>query len=123
MKERELPPTVFVPDIDGWAPDTREELLDILTILQDWKCPVCGDGLGGIVDVHEGIVTRGDVQSWPESWKFLVFNIYNCSAVHRACHRHGERDFYWIIKCKMFGKEMMHKWYDNLPFKIEQRRF
>ena len=123
MKERELPPTVFIPDIDGWAPDSREDLGDILDILQNWVCPVCEEKLYGIVDIHEGIVTKGDAQSWPDSWKFLINNIYNCSRIHRDCHRHGMKEFYWIIKCQMFGKEKMHTWYDNLPFKQFPRRF
>jgi len=117
LKKRELPIGVYVPEVDGWAPDTRDELREILTILQDWKCPVCQDGLGGILDVHEGIVTKGDVQGWPDSWKFLINNIYNCSYIHRHCHRHGEKEFYWHIKCQMFGEDSIKRWYYNLPFK------
>ena len=124
MKPRELPDTVYIPSRDDWSFVDRDDLMDKLAWWQDQKCVVCGERLSGIVDVHECIVTKGDVQSWPDSWKHpLIFNIYNCSSIHRACHEHGDRQVWWNYKCEQFGKEEMEKWYYNLPFRGKIRRF
>ena len=125
MKPRELPDTVYIPDTENWSPKTRDELFRILWKLQAGRCPVCLQMLdySRLMDVHECIVTKGDVQSWPDSWKFLINNVYNCIVPHRECHRHGDRERWWGYKCIMFGKEEMEKWYYNLPFRGKIRRF
>ena len=121
--ERELPGSVYIPDLDDWAPDDRMALAELLTEMQEGKCPWCGLLLEGTVDVHEAIVTKGQTTSWPESWKFLINNLYNCFVVHRQCHRHGFRQQWWDYKCEIFGREEMEKWYYSLPFKNPLRRF
>lgn len=123
MKARGLPDSVYMPPVNNWAPADRYELLTALAMLQRGVCTVCNERLTGIIDVHECIVTKGDVQSWPNGWKFLINNLYNCVVVHRACHHHGDRQRWWNYKCKQFGKEEMERWYYNLPFKGKQRRF
>ena len=101
LKPRELPDTVYIPSRDGWSFADQDDLRDKLAWWQDQKCVVCEQRLSGIVDVHECIVTKGDVQSWPDKWKeLLIFNIYNCTAIHRACHEHGDRQFWWNYKCE-----------------------
>lgn len=124
--ERELPGSVYIPDIDQWAPEDRDDLFNILAYYQDYECLVCKEALYGalnIVNVHECIVTKGDVQSWPDSWKFLINNLYNCVVVHQECHQHGNRQKWWEYKCAIFGEEEMSKWYYSLPFKTTPRRF
>jgi len=121
--ERELPGSVYIPDLDDWAPDDRDVLAALLAHMQSYRCPVCGEPLYDLTDIHEAIVTKGDVQSWPDSWKFLIFNLFNCIVVHRRCHKHGNRQHWWDYKCVIFGREEMSRWYYSLPFKTEIRKF
>lgn len=123
MEERELPGSVYIPDLDDWAPDDRDMLGAYLYDLQSGKCAFCNEPLCGICDVHECIVTKGDVQSWPDSWKFLINNLFNCVIAHRGCHQHGNREKWWEYKCAIFGEEEMSKWYYSLPFKSPPRSF
>ena len=121
--ERGLPSSVYIPDLDDWAPEDRDDLGIALFYLQDGKCPVCGEALVGLLNIHECIVTKGDVQSWPESWKILINNLFNCVYIHQHCHQHGNRQEWWDYKCELFGKQEMEKWYYRLPFKSQKRRF
>ncbi len=124
MQERELPGSVYIPDLDDWAPDDREALTEALIYLQGGVCPECGEDLIGMLNVHECIVTKGDVQSWPEPWKILINNLFNCVVVHQSnCHAHGNRQKWWEYKCAIFGEEEMSKWYYSLPLKNPPRRF
>lgn len=122
---RLLPDTVYIPRIPSWSPDVRVELYNILCVLQKNICPVCNQLLEHyqIQDVHECVVTRGDVQGWPDEWNYLIFNLYNCAVVHRDCHKHGHKEFWWKYMCELWGKEDMKKWYYNLPFRVLPRRF
>ena len=123
---RILPDTVYIPDIPDWAPDVRVELFNELIALQKGICPVCKKNLERyqLQDVYECIVTRGDAQGWPKTWHHLIFNLYNCVVVHQeGCHKHGHREFWWKYMCDLWGKEEMEKWYYNLPFRHNIRRF
>lgn len=129
-KPRDLPATVYIPE--GFPQPGAEykkvqcDLAWDLEHLQDRKCFACGEPLlhGSMIDIHEAIVTKGDVQGWPNNWKIIIINKYNCVAVHRQCHQHGMREQAWKAKCELFGKEEMEKWYYSLPWKIgPPRRF
>lgn len=122
---RKLPDTVYFPDVSSWIPDTRLELYQLLMVEQNLKCTVCGEYLAPdeLMDVHEAIVTRGDVQGWPKRWRSIIFCLGNCVVVHRHCHGHSDREKTWVYKCSIYGKEEMQRWYDNLPFKVHPRRF
>lgn len=86
--------------------------------LQRGKCTSCNEPLEvGPIDIHEALVTKGQVRGWPGPWKIIIINRYNCVLVHRACHEHGDRESVWVHKCELFGEDEIIKWYDSLPFR------
>ena len=122
---RIFPDTAYIPEgfpNPGDKVDYEESIRKLLK-LQKNLCPVCQKLICGICDRHEGIVTKGDVQGWPKPWRIVIINPYNCVYVHRDCHQHGLRDFFWKHKCEIFGEDEMRKWYYSLPFKVFPRRF
>ena len=125
--KKQFPKTVYIPE--GFPEPgevysaVKPVLAQSLAIVQKQKCPVCDLALNTIIDPHEGIVTKGDVQGWPKPWRIIIINIYNTVLVHRDCHRHGLREFFWEYKCELFGEDEIRKWYYSLPFKTFPREF
>jgi len=112
----------FAPDF-ARPGDHREAISELVSWdvyrLQHGLCTVCGELLdsGGVVDLHEALVTKGQVQGWPKSWRIIIINRYNCTLVHRSCHEHGDRVSVWKHKCDLFGEEELIRWYTSLPFR------
>lgn len=93
-----------------------------LRVYQDAKCTVCQEYLTNPVDIHEALVTKGDIQGWPARWRIIIINPYNCVLVHRHCHAHGDRESTWKLKCEQFGEDEIIKWYESLPFRVPLRK-
>lgn len=114
-------------DICNW----RNDLTYHLTWeVREPKCESCGKDYqsGTFFDLHEGIVTRGDVQGWSKRRRGLIFCEVNCFLLCRACHTNwGEvfpREKAWELSCERYGEEVMREWYEGLPWKIRvPRRF
>ena len=49
-------------------------------------CPICGFALR-FPDMHEVILTRGDVQKMPDEVKEKIYVRENCVLVHTRCHQ------------------------------------
>lgn len=123
---RLFPDTVYVPT--GFPRPcgdvNKEELREKLFELQKGLCIDCGKLLDKeVVDIHEALVTKGNVQGWPKPWRIIIVNVYNCVLVHRSCHGHSDSELVWKHKCDLFGENEVRKWYDSLPFKKHPRRF
>lgn len=127
---REFPQDVYFPPgfpyPGAGLNETRAILLWDLMREQKGLCVGCGKPIqsSGPISIHEAIVTRGDVQGWPRSWRVIIHNKYNCILVHQeSCHKHGDREKWWEYKISVYGEEEMKRWYYSLPFKVFQRRF
>lgn len=91
-----------------------------------FKCESCETRQ--LLSIHEGIVTRGDVQGWPKPRRLLIFHEYNCFVLCMDCHKNwGEvfpREKAWELSCERYGEQAVREWYENLPWKIGvPRRF
>lgn len=122
MQIRSFPNDVVIPD--GF-PHPRDNELTVKAVvwvkllrLQEYHCPVCTHPLVEPIDMHEALVSKGDVQGWPKSWKVIIFNIFNCVLIHRHCHEEWpSREEMWKYKCTLFKEDEIKKWYYSLPFK------
>lgn len=90
-----------------------------------WRgCDCCGKPLHGKVELHEGIVTRRDVQGWRYPEKAYIFSEYNCIWLRQECHINPpSRERVWEIQCARYGEKAVRGWYESLPFKSTPRRF
>lgn len=98
---------------------------DLYRVRSGW-CDVCGHWLHKRgFEVHEGIVTRRDVQGWRYPERAWIFTEFNCVLLCPTCHRPTppSRQAVWDLQCKRYGEEAMKKWYYSLPFKVFPRRF
>lgn len=94
----------------------RAQLWHELTTIRGYKCEKCG-GSNLIFDLHEGIVSRGDVAGWPKEKRILIFHEYNCFIVCRDCHIF-DRQWFWDKSCERHGEKEVRKWYEGLPWKL-----
>jgi hypothetical protein len=58
------------------------------------ECAECAEPIlyGQIYDIHEVIITRGDVKNASDEVKAKIHDICNCAPVHRDCHPHVSRE-------------------------------
>lgn len=52
-------------------------------------CPICGEKIQSIGDMHEALISRGDVQGAPDNVKQMIFSRYNCIHRHNQCPTGG----------------------------------
>ena len=70
-------------------------------------------------DVHEGIITRGDVQGLKLPYRVLAHSPVNCIALCKAHHKYApEREVVYHWMCETYGKELVDWWFLTIPFKI-----
>lgn len=122
ISTRLFPDTVYIPygfpKPGANLKEVRANLYWDLMYEQKSICPVCKKALScDIIDTHESLVTRGDVQGWPLPWRVIIHNIYNCVNVHRPCHDKVDPQAVWDYKCRLYGKKELLKWWRSLPFK------
>ncbi len=67
---------------------------------QVWPCPICNEPIREYqgMDMHEPLVTRNDVRTVDEQYRYLIFNKRNTTLVHHNCHMkiigHGGKDVF-----------------------------
>ncbi len=100
-----------------------------------WGCVCCGSWHRRLVDsycsmdifdLHEGIVSRGDVQGWSFEKRGLIFHEYNSFWLCRDCHQDHKlsREAAWELSCEWYGEELVKEWYESLPWRAGvPRRF
>lgn len=90
-------------------------------------CEICyATYSNAIFDIHEGIVSKGDVQGWPKKKRGLINHEYNCFVVCRDCHKEHKlsREDAWKLSCERYGEDAVREWYEGLPWKAGvPRRF
>ena len=87
-------------------------------------CDICDYPLLDAFDMHEVIITRGDVSKRHQ--QHLIFAKYNCVLLHPICHqRHGHStDFDVRLVGKLverYGQDSIEEWLRSLPFRTTPR--
>lgn len=102
-----------------WRPDLKEKLDWVFGNLRPRVCLICGKPFGTF-DLHEGILSRGDVRGWKGTKKLLIFSELNCIPLHHACHLYAppSRGTVWEYQMNFYGRELLNTWYTGLPWKV-----
>ena len=129
-------PDVWVPD--ALAPFFPEVGADMAThrrmlkmdclVRRDRCCRACGEPfLGRIAHMHEGILSKRDVQGWPVEWRVLINTPYCCVLLCRDCNlglagKHPPpRARVLAEHVHMYGPGVV-RWLRSLPFKSHPLR-
>ena len=90
---------------------------------RDIFCRGCGDLIQiANCHMHEGMISRGDVQGWPRERRHLIFSVYNCTLLCSACNTGMEgksapdRRLIFDEQFAIYGAPMID-WLIALPFK------
>jgi len=98
-------------------------------------CPVCREPIRQECDMHEVLITRGDVQNSPDNVRMAVFARENCVLVHHGlCHQQAQHSLDSKRDCVLQlideeGLEKVFIWLDRVSglmtgrFPDEARRF
>ena len=95
------------------------ELLD-----RDLVCRGCGEPFTSIPHMHEGMISRGDVQGWPKDRRVLIFTEYNCILLCRDCNLslNGKwppsRERIISEQHALYGPPLID-WLRGLPWKVQ----
>lgn len=101
----------------GSVPQWRKNVLIPFVLERDTVCWVEGC-FKNVSDVHEGVVSRGDVQGWKLKNRVVIQVPINAIGLCRECHKYApsRRDvLQWAIR--EYG-EWVLDWFEALPFKI-----
>lgn len=109
----------------AWCVELRECLIRTRT---PFVCDCCGTPFLDLirdkfrwtrVDVHEGIVTKGDIRGWKLAQRTLIFTEYNCVLLDHQHHlsHPPSRQAMWDLQVSRYGEEVMKEWYFGLPFR------
>lgn len=113
----------FFP-VKGSVPQWRKNVLIPLVLERDGVCWV-EDCFLYPSDVHEGIVTRGDVQGWKgpkKKLRIVIHNPINCIALCKEHHKYApSRKDVLIWSVKEYGLWVLD-WFEELPFKVHPIR-
>lgn len=99
---------------------------DVVQIVLEREGSVCwvADCMCQACDVHEAIVTRGDVQGWkPAKRREVIFHPFNCIALCKIHHNTADEPkaadvFDWM--CGYYGRAEVTEWFAELArqFKV-----
>lgn len=99
----------------------RDELKVRLLRERPQVCDQCGEPLrmfaSGPIDMHESLVSKGDVMGWKKDLRGLINHEYNCHLLHRGCHQNYNNTLLAAIQIVRYGKVVIQEWVDSLPFK------
>jgi hypothetical protein len=120
QKEGILCPTLSV-NLSEWRKQLKRKLL-----ARDVVCRSCGEEFKQAPHMHEGIVSRAEIQKWPERWKKLIHCELNCALLCSDCNlgRSGksppDRYQIWIEHREVYGNDTMREWYMSLPLRVRR---
>ncbi len=97
-----------------WRARIREHLQQV----RPNRCDKCGEPLGSPWDVHEALVSRGQVQGWKLPQRAWIFTELNSLLLHQECHINppSRRDSYTLLH-GLYG-DQIREWMEELPFKV-----
>jgi sarcosine oxidase delta subunit len=85
-------------------------------------CPYCQERKA--TDMHEALVKRSDVQSWPKEEQELIYVKENCIVLCHQCHmEHGQTQYMtkWFVEHRTTQGYDLEAWLKSLPFKVTPR--
>lgn len=104
--------------------DLKRELNELYGSGRPRLCLACGKPFS-VFDMHEGIVSRGDVQGWKRNKRHLIMVEVNCIPLHHDCNINHppSRQAVWDYQVEYYG-DAVRDWYYGLPWKAgPPRRF
>jgi hypothetical protein len=127
MKRKKAILTVNTDMVPGWL---QEYFPKSGTSLPQWRTNVLiphvieregvcwnKDCWKNVSDVHEGVVTRGDVQGWPNKYRVCVHVPINCVGLCKDCHKFSpSRKDVLLWAVDEYGLWVLD-WFEELPFK------
>lgn len=83
------------------------------------RCAVCGEALTDSMEMHEVLLTKGDVQGAPAPVKSLINSRFNCVLVHPLCHPKAQHEHQAFMRCIQQlilynGYEQVAAWLSNM---------
>ena len=103
-------------DIRYWYANLKQNLFH----KRGQRSALTGQIIKGPIDCHHGIVLRSTISKsiW---WHPLIHAEVNLFLLSREEHtKPPSKQRCWTIACKMYGKEVMEKWYFGLPWKLRK---
>lgn len=87
-----------------------------------WECEFCG---GRACDLHEGIVSRGDMMGLSGKQKVIAYATTNLFILCEICNREHppSKDWAWQRSCKRYGEPAMREWYGSLNLKAPRKEW
>lgn len=84
------------------------------------RCVVCGSGANHL---HEGVLTRGEVQGFSFPDRLRVFAECNCFPICQFCHKSPPpREWFFERSCNQFGEAVVRNWYASFGWKSPPRK-
>jgi len=104
-----------------WRKLLKEHLDWLYGRVRPRLCVACGEPFSTF-DMHEGIVSRRDVQGWKYPKNLLIMNEINCIPLHHTCNidRPPSRQQVWDSQVEFYGKELVELWCYDLPWKTKR---
>lgn len=107
----------FFPSASTSLPQWRTDVLIPHIIERDRVCWVEGCWKN-ISDVHEGVLTRGDVQGWPNKYRVCVHVPINCIGLCKDDHKYApDRRSVLLWMVNEYGMWVLD-WFEKLPFTV-----
>jgi ribosomal protein L37AE/L43A len=92
----------------------RMEMKRKLLARRGWRCERCGQQ-GGVLDLDEALVTRGDMRGLSLEQRRLSFGEVNLAIVCADCNRtRHDREGAWARACGRYGEDVVRAWYASL---------
>lgn len=104
-------------NVGSWRFKLKQYLLEKRDYKSDWS----GKPLGDSFHMHEGIITRANVNRsiW---WSFLIYHEVNCFLLLPEEHIPLVSGLtrQWCVQraYEMYGREAVRSWFYDLPFKF-----
>jgi len=118
----------FFPEVGADMAAHRRTLKMDYLVYRDRCCRGCREPfLGRVAHMHEGILSKRDVQGWPREWRVLINVPYCCILLCRDCNL-GLADKHPPPRARvltehvhMYGPGVV-RWLRSLPFKSHPLR-
>jgi len=117
-----IPKGMLRPPMSGSQSRHRMELKEQL-LERDTHCRGCGKPLvQPLIHMHEGLISRGDVQGWPRKMRGQINVELNCVLLCPECnlgnatHHSPSRERVFSEHLELYGEDVL-RWLKSLPFK------
>lgn len=91
-----------------------EETVWLVKERADNKCEICGGRRG--LQIHHSLYHR--MKGKPELDEEENLELV-CSVCHEYANTYSHRRHFWRRQCKIYGKETMREWHNDLDLKVK----